>query len=337
MRQAIDLARSHQPHPNPRVGAVILRPDGSVRSSGAHRDVGMPHAERVAIAAGVEPGDTLVVTLEPCNHEGSTPPCTDAIIDTGIAKVVVGAVDPDERVSGAGIARLRDAGIDVDLGILAAEVEAMDRAYFHHRRTGRARATLKVASTLDGQVAAADGTSRWITSRAARTEVHRLRAEHDAVLVGIGTVVSDDPALDVRLDGYDGRQPLPVVLTGRRSIPDGARIARRDPLAIGGPSGADPESVVHALPEHGALSVLIEGGPTVSRAFLDAGVVDEIIWYVGARLAGGVGRPAIGGTFETIAGARTLDITDVARVGPDVRITATLSHDTEEDPCSRAS
>jgi diaminohydroxyphosphoribosylaminopyrimidine deaminase / 5-amino-6-(5-phosphoribosylamino)uracil reductase len=321
MRRAIDLASTAYPHPNPRVGAVILTPDGHVRSSGFHRSPGGHHAEVAAIAGGVEPGDTLVVTLEPCNHQGRTPPCTQAILDAGIERVVVGALDPDTRVRGQGVDRLREAGLEVHVGLLAPEVEAADPGYFHHRRTGRARVTLKLATTLDGQVAAADGSSRWITSPEARTDAHRLRSLSDAVLVGMGTVIADDPSLTVRLDDYDGPQPRAVVLAGTRTLPATSAIAGRDPIVYRSSATVDIDEVVRDLPLHGVLSVLVEGGPRVAAAFLEARLVDEVVWYVGAKLGGGVGIPAIAGTFTSVSDAITLSVTDVTMIGPDVRIT----------------
>ena len=327
MRHAIDLASGAYPHPNPRVGAVILTPDGHVRSTGFHRSPGGSHAEVAAIAGGVEPGDTLVVTLEPCNHEGRTPPCTRAILDAGIERVVVGALDPDARVSGRGVDRLRSAGLDVEVGLLVSEVEAADPGYFHHRRTGRARVTLKLATTLDGQVAAADGSSRWITSPEARADVHRLRSRSDAVLVGMGTVIADDPSLTVRLDDYDGPQPRAVILAGTRPLPASSIIAGRDPIVYASSAAVDLNDVVRDLPEHGVLSVLVEGGPRVAASFLDARLVDEVVWYVGAKLGGGVGVPAIDGTFASISDAIGLSVTDVTMIGPDVRITGHLEEE----------
>jgi diaminohydroxyphosphoribosylaminopyrimidine deaminase/5-amino-6-(5-phosphoribosylamino)uracil reductase len=271
----------------------------------------------------------MVVTLEPCDHDGTTPPCTDAIISSGIDRVVVGAVDPDPRVSGRGIARLRAAGVEVEVGVLANEVERADPAYFHHRRTGRARVTLKVASTLDGQVAALDGTSRWITSPESREDVHRLRAEHDAVLVGIGTVLADDPTLDVRTAGYDWPQPRPIVVARHRSLPSHSRIAGRDPIVLTDPDGVDPIAVLERLPHDGILGVMVEGGPTIARAFLDADAVDEIVVYLAGRIAGGVGLPAIAGDFSTLADNRPVTIDEVTRIGPDVRISARFT--TQED------
>ncbi len=324
MRRAIAATAGTYPHPNPRVGAVILDASGNVVSIGAHARKGEPHAEPLAIGGDTYHDHTMVVTLEPCNHVGSTPPCTEAIIAAGIRNVIVGVTDPDARVSGRGIDRLKEAGVSVSVGHLADEVEANDPSYFHHRRTGRALVTLKVASTLDGQTAAADGTSRWITGEEAREDVHRLRAAHDAVLVGSGTVIADDPELTVRLDGYRGPQPRPVVLAGRRELPKEARILERDPIVYHSSSVPDVEDVLTDLPRHGVLSVLVEAGPTIARAFVDAKAVDRLVWYVGGKLAGGTGYPAVAGVFDTIGSAIRISIEDVERLGNDLRITATV-------------
>src|SRR5690606_25984706 len=166
----------------------------------------------------------MVVTLEPCDHQGRTPPCTSAIVAAGIGRVVVGQEDPDPKVSGRGIERLRLSGIEVEVGVLAEEVESLDFGYFIERRQGRASFTLKQATTLDGQTAAADGTSQWITGADARDDAHRLRARHDAIMVGAGTLRRDDPHLDVRLDGYRGPQPVPVVVAGASVLPSEARL-----------------------------------------------------------------------------------------------------------------
>ena len=232
IREAISHASGTHPHPNPRVGAIVLDATGTVAGVGSHAGRGAPHAEVVALreAGDRAAGGTLVVTLEPCDHEGVTPPCTGAVIGAGVARVVVGAVDPDRRVSGRGIERLRAAGIDVVAGVGAGLVEAADPGYFHQRRTGRPRVTLKWAATLDGQAAAADGSARWISSPESRADGHLLRAESDAVMVGAGTVIADDPDLTVRLDGYRGPQPRPVVIAGHRALPPRARLMGRDPI-----------------------------------------------------------------------------------------------------------
>ncbi|MGH8875215.1 MAG: bifunctional diaminohydroxyphosphoribosylaminopyrimidine deaminase/5-amino-6-(5-phosphoribosylamino)uracil reductase RibD, partial [Acidimicrobiia bacterium] len=228
MRRAIDLARPNRTHPNPRVGAVVVAPDGTVVGEGAHPGAGLPHAEALALAAAGDAaaGATLYVTLEPCGHHGRTPPCTETVVASGVRRVVVGVTDPDPRVAGAGLARLRATGLEVTVGVLEAEVEALDPAYFHHRRTGLPLVTLKAAITLDGQAAAQDGTSQWITGPEARADAHRLRAEADALMVGAGTLRVDDPLLTVRLDGYEGPQPVPVVVAGRRPLPASARALR---------------------------------------------------------------------------------------------------------------
>ncbi|MGA7269664.1 MAG: bifunctional diaminohydroxyphosphoribosylaminopyrimidine deaminase/5-amino-6-(5-phosphoribosylamino)uracil reductase RibD, partial [Acidimicrobiia bacterium] len=229
MRRAIALGAAHKPHPNPRVGAVILGPGGEVLAEAGHRGPGHPHAEQAAIdqlGGRVPQGATLVVSLEPCNHHARTPPCTEAVIAAGFGRMVIGAIDPDERVSGAGLARIRAAGIETEQGLLADAVERSDPAYFHHRRTGRARITAKTATTIDGQIAARDGTSQWITSAEARADAHRLRAESDAVMIGAGTLRMDDPGLDVRIPGFEGPQPVAVVVAGAGDLPLERRIWR---------------------------------------------------------------------------------------------------------------
>jgi diaminohydroxyphosphoribosylaminopyrimidine deaminase/5-amino-6-(5-phosphoribosylamino)uracil reductase len=330
MREAIALTRSTHPHPNPRVAAIILTPEGEVVASGTHERPGGPHAERLAIADGDYTGHTMVVTLEPCNHTGLTPPCTEAIIDSGIDRVVVGAHDPDPRVAGQGIAALRNAGIDVITDVASDLVELNDPGYFHHRRTGRAFVTLKLAATLDGQVGAADGTSQWITGTQAREDAHRLRGQHDAVMVGGGTALADDPSLTVRLDAWSGPQPRPVVVVGRRPLPTDLKLLGRDPIIYSDANGVDLSAMAADLPEHGILSVLVEGGPTLAGQLLEADVVDQIVWYVGGTLGAGVGIPAIRGTFKTLAEAVPIDIQSIELLGPDVKIVASVRRKGQE-------
>ncbi len=340
MREAISLAAATRPHPNPRVGALVLDAEGRLVGRGAHTGPGSPHAEVLALeeAGDRAAGGTLVVSLEPCDHTGRTPPCTEAVLASGVARVLVGVEDPDPRVAGRGIARLRSAGMEVRTGIAAAEVEALDPGYFHHRRTGRPQVTLKMALTLDGWAAAADGTSQWITSEEARADGHRLRAATDAVMVGAGTVLADDPALTVRLPEYSGGQPRAVVVAGRRSLPPQARIWGRRPLVlvagpaeypgevvvVPGPDGVDLAAGLAALGERGLLDVLVEGGPTLAGSLLKAGLVDRGVFYLGAQLGGGVGTPALRGGFATLADSRWVRIESMAPVGPDVRIEFTL-------------
>jgi diaminohydroxyphosphoribosylaminopyrimidine deaminase/5-amino-6-(5-phosphoribosylamino)uracil reductase len=344
MQRAIGLTEATRPHPNPRVGAVVLSPAGQVVAERAHLAAGTPHAEAAALAdAGSQAaGSTLVVTLEPCSHYGRTPPCVDAIVDAGVSRVVVGAVDPDPRVAGKGIERIRAAGIEVVVGVEDEAVRRNDPAYFHHRSTGRPLVTLKIAMTLDGQSAAADRTSQWITGPAARRDAHELRSENDAVLVGNGTVLADDPRLDVRLDGYSGPQPRPVVVSGRRAVPSTAKLFERNPIVFAsdavaasqtdgvdvivlpGGDGVDLSGVVAHLGNEGLLSVLVEGGPRIAGGALRSGIVDRIVLYFGAKLAVGVGLPAIAGTLETISDAHDVSITKITRLGSDVRIDATI-------------
>lgn len=227
MREAIRLARLGRwvAHPNPAVGAVVVK-EGRIVGRGFHRGPGTPHAEREALAQAGEAarGADLYVTLEPCVHTGRTPPCTDAVVAAGVRQVFVGTLDPDEKVSGRGVELLRQRGVEVKVGVAREEAEAVDLEYFHHRSTGRPFVRYKVAATLDGFVAAADGTSRWITSEEARKDAHLYRARADAIAVGAGTVAADDPALTCRFEEFSGPQPARVVfdtvgrLTGAEKV-----------------------------------------------------------------------------------------------------------------------
>jgi len=334
MQQAMMIAATAHPHPNPRVGAVVLAGGHNV-GSGFHTAPGSDHAEVGALAAAgaAASGSTMVVTLEPCSHTGLTPPCTDALIEAGIARVVVGALDPDPRVSGRGVARLREAGIDVEVFEDGA-AEAVDPGYFHHRRTGRPRVTLKSALTLDGQTAAADGSARWITSDEARRDGHRLRAEADAILVGAGTVRADDPALNVRLEGYTGQQPRPVIVAGGQELPSGAALWASDPIVLA-PAGStaqgnvvvagtgDRVDLAAGLDELGALGIvdlLVEGGATLAASLLHDGLVDRAVFYLAAAVAGGTGKGVFEAAFATITDLRPVTITGITRVGPDLRL-----------------
>jgi diaminohydroxyphosphoribosylaminopyrimidine deaminase/5-amino-6-(5-phosphoribosylamino)uracil reductase len=338
MRRAISLAAPESTHPNPRVGAIVIDPSGEVVGEGAHTGVGSPHAEVVALerARDKARGSTMYVTLEPCSHHGVTPPCIDSIVASGVATVVVGAMDPDVRVSGSGISGLRAAGVEVVTDVLAAEAEAVDPAYFHHRRTGLPRVTLKLAMTLDGAVAAADGTSKWITSEPARADGHHLRASMDAVVIGAGTLRLDDPLLTARLGDPVVSQPVPVVVAGGDPLPEGSRIWTRAPLVISAghidlPGGElivvsgeggrpDPELSARALAERGLLDLLLEGGPTLAGAWWRAGLVGRGVVYVAGRVGGGAGRAPLGGVFGTMAESRVVTVRDIQMVGPDIRI-----------------
>lgn len=338
MAAAIAAAGDHFPHPNPRVGAVVVSPDGEVAGRGGHRGPGTPHAEVLALAeAGMlAHGGTLYVTLEPCAHQGRTPPCTDAIVAAGIARVVAAVEDPDVQVAGRGFAALRAAGIEVVTGVGSEDARDLDPGYFHQRSTGRPLVTLKAAMTLDGQVAAADGTSRWITSPEARRDGHHLRAAADAVMVGAGTLLADDPELTVRLDGYTGRQPLPVAVAGARPLPRERRIFERTAIVFSPGALEVPAEVVVApnsdgsrvdlammleiLGRRGVIDLLVEGGPALAAALWHQGLVDRGIFYIAAALAGGAGRGVFEGELATISDLHQVVITGVQRVGPDVRI-----------------
>ncbi len=340
MRRAIALGAAHHPHPNPRVGAVILGPGGEVLAEASHRGPGQPHAEQAALdqlGGRVPEGSTLVVSLEPCNHHARTPPCTDAVIGAGFARVVVGSLDPDQRVSGRGIERIKAAGIETEQGLLSEAVERSDPAYFHHRRAGRARLTVKTATTIDGQTAALDGSSRWITSPEARADAHLLRAESDAVMIGAGTLRLDNPRLDVRMPGFDGPQPVAVVVAGAGDLPPDQRIwGRADTLVLAtrpidvaaevvvvgaDDSGRpDPVAVAVALGERGLLAVLVEGGSRLLASLWKRDVVDAGVSYLGAMVAGGAGTPVFAGSWETLPDATRIVITEVRTVGTDVRV-----------------
>ncbi len=300
--------------PNPWVGAVVVDARGAVVASGATEAPGGRHAEIVALdAAGAAArGATLYVTLEPCSHTGRTPPCVGRVLASGVARVVAALEDPDPRVSGRGLAALRAAGVEVEVGCLAEAVAAELAPYLHHRSTGRAYVVVKWAATLDGRTAAPDGSSRWITSSAARADAHRLRADSDAVLVGAGTVRADDPRLTVRLGRFD-RQPLRVVL-GKAP-----RTARVHPcLELSGPFTA----VLEELGERGVLQVLVEGGATVIHGLLAAGLVDRVVAYVAPALMGGDdGAPVLKGpgapSMDGLARGRFVSVTPL---GEDLRV-----------------
>jgi diaminohydroxyphosphoribosylaminopyrimidine deaminase/5-amino-6-(5-phosphoribosylamino)uracil reductase len=339
MRRAFELAlQGPHTHPNPRVGSVVVDDSGVVVGEGWHRGPGTPHAEVDALSHAGEAarGATVYVTLEPCSHQGRTPPCADALIEAGVARVIAATVDPDTLVSGTGIEKLRSAGIEVEVGVLEDEARQIDPAYFHHRELAMPLVTIKWAMTLDGSVAAADGTSRWITGEEARADAHRLRSTVDAVVVGAGTIRDDDPTLDVRLDGFEGAQPRPVIIAGRTPLPDHARIWDRDPIVVSStsrelPKGdllqvpgeeylPDPVATCRALADRGLLHLLLEGGPTVARAWWDGGVVSNGLVYVGARLGVGTGRSPFAGSFPTITSAMDVEFAGTRNVGEDVVI-----------------
>ena len=347
MRRALRLSRRAlgTTSPNPPVGAVVLDRSGAVVGEGWTRPPGGPHAEVVALQDAGEraAGGTAVVTLEPCRHTGRTGPCTQALLEAGVARVVVACADPTAD-AGGGARVLRDAGVQVLTGVLEREAARGPlEAWLASRHLGRPHVTWKYAATLDGRSAAADGTSRWITSEKARQDVHRLRGEVDAVVAGVGTVLADDPQLDVRPDLRTpaGHQPLRVVVDTRARTPLTAKVlaGERPALVATGPLLEEPgyPSTVQlpldddhldlaALLEHlqescGVVSVLLEGGPTLAGAFVAQGLVDRVVGYVAPALLGD-GPHALGPAGAgTINDAHRLRLDEVTRVGEDVRLT----------------
>lgn len=325
MRRA--LAASLEAHgrtsPNPAVGCVVLDAGGRVAGVGATAPPGGPHAERAALARAGERarGGTAVVTLEPCAHHGRTPPCVDALLEAGIARVHAAVADPNPLAAG-GLERLRAAGVEATAGLLADEVARGPlRGWLHRTRTGRPHVTWKVATTLDGRVAAADGTSRWITGAGARAEVHDLRRRTDAIVAGTGTVLADDPALTARRpDGtLHEHQPLRVVV-GHRDVPPGARLTGGD--AVLHLRTRDPGEVIDVLTGRDVVDVLLEGGPTLAGAFVAAGLVDRVLLHLAPALLG-AGPHALGDAgVGTIADIVRLHVDEVRRTGADVVVDA---------------
>ena len=292
MGRAIDVAHTARlrARPNPWVGAVLVCADGR-EFDGATSEPGGPHAEIVAMdaarAAGAElSGAVLFTTLEPCSHHGRTGPCADAVVAAGVSRVVIGIEDPDTKVAGQGIARLRDAGVEVAVGTLGSEVSEQLAPYLHHRRTGRPWVVLKMATTLDGRTVAPRG-DRWITGEPARTRVHELRAESDAILVGSGTVRADDPELTVR--HVDGPSPRRIVLSRTGSIDAAARV-RPCEVWTGGIA-----ELLDSLGSDGVLQLMVEGGPTVAAAFHGAGLVNRYVFHVAPVISGEADAPGVFG------------------------------------------
>lgn len=323
MRRALELAANGPlTGGNPRVGCVLLDADGHIVAEGWHRGAGTPHAEVDALSKVSDAtGLTAVVTLEPCNHTGRTGPCAEALIAAGIARVIYALDDPGET-EGGGAERLRAAGVEVTGGVLAEEAEAFLHDWLTATRRRTPFVTVKWGASLDGRAAAADGTSQWITGTAARQRVHEQRAQSDAILVGTGTVLADDPSLTARGDGGEllAEQPLPVVI-GERAIPGTAKLWDH-PRGVLESGSRDLPTVLTWLFEQGIRRVFVEGGPTLASAFIAAGLVDEYLVYLAPKLIGGpmlaVGDIGVG----TIADARPLTITDIERLDDDLLITA---------------
>jgi diaminohydroxyphosphoribosylaminopyrimidine deaminase / 5-amino-6-(5-phosphoribosylamino)uracil reductase len=330
MRRALALAASPGVPlgPNPRVGCVIIDDSGTEVAESHHRGAGTVHAEAAALreAGDAARGATAVVTLEPCNHTGRTGPCAEALIGAGVRRVVFAQPDTN-AVAAGGAEALRAAGVEVESGLLLEEARHLNRAWTFAVEHGRPFVTWKFATTLDGRSAAADGTSRWVSSRAARLDTHRLRAQCDTILVGTNTVEVDDPELTVRdeVDEPLPRQPLRAVM-GLREVAADRRVLndRAETICL---QTRDPRTALGTLFARDCQHVFLEGGPTLAAAFLDAGLVDEVVAYVAPMLLG-AGAPAVAELgIGTITDARHLDVTDVTVVGAgrdtNVRLTMT--------------
>ncbi|KUK12985.1 MAG: Riboflavin biosynthesis protein RibD [Moorella sp. 60_41] len=356
MRRALELARKGlgRTSPNPAVGAVVVR-DGEIVGEGYHERAGTPHAEAHALreARDRARGSTLYVTLEPCCHHGKTPPCTEAIIGAGIKKVVAAMVDPNPKVAGRGLRRLQEAGVEVEVGLLEKEARRLNEAFIKYITTGLPWVTLKMALTLDGKIATRTGAARWITCEESRRRVHELRNTYDAVLVGIGTVLADDPQLTARLPG--GRDPVRVILDSRLRLPLDARLVnvksgaptvvatteeapreRREELVRAGievmtlPAEEGRVSwpaLLEGLARRRIISVLIEGGAEVNGSALAHGVVDRVIAFIAPKLFGGREAPgAVGGLgVARPEEAWKLEEVEVEPSGEDIMVTGLIS------------
>lgn len=336
--------------PNPAVGCVLTK-DNTILARGWTQPGGRPHAEAHALlqAGDTAKGATAYVTLEPCSHYGKTPPCSDALIEAGIARVVVGPTDPDPRVSGSGLTKLKDAGIQVDSvqGDLMRAAEDVNQGFFLRVTENRPMVTLKLATTLDGRLAAHTGNSQWITGEEARNDVHRVRAEHDAILVGARTAILDNPSLTVRTGGMEEASPLRVVMDSHLRLPLTHKIvttAQAHPTVIFASPAADPHRVkafkdtgvdvelvtlsgssvsplhvVTALAERGITRLMIEGGGRLAASFLAAGLVDRVLWYRAPKIIGGDGVSALAALgLDTMAQAYTLDPLSRRALGQDI-------------------
>jgi diaminohydroxyphosphoribosylaminopyrimidine deaminase/5-amino-6-(5-phosphoribosylamino)uracil reductase len=331
--------------PNPAVGAVLVK-NGRVVARGHHSRAGGPHAEVVALrAAGPRArGADLYTTLEPCDHYGRTPPCSVAVLEAGVRRVFVGSRDPNPLVNGKGIARLRRGGAEVVSGVLEAECDALNAPWFRYITAGRPWVTLKAAVTLDGKLATRTGDARWVTGPEARARVHQLRDRVDAVLVGSGTALADDPLLTTRLPGGRGRDPLRVVLDSDLDLPPRLRLLRPDSSAKTlvahasartrrtapgvellrcrrGPDGVDLADLLAQLAARGVTHLLVEGGAAVHGAFLRAGLVDRVLVFVAPKIAGGDGISWVAGEGPArMADALALEDVEIERVGDDVLV-----------------
>lgn len=349
MKMAIALAKETlgQTTPNPVVGAVVVK-NGRILGIGAHLKAGEPHAEVHAIQMAGEnaQGATIYVTLEPCSHFGKTPPCADLIIKSGIKRVVVASVDPNPKVAGQGIKKLQDAGIEVEVGLLKEKADELNEVFFHYIQSKTPYVTLKSAISLDGKIATVTGESKWITGEEARLDVHRYRHQHDAILVGINTVLKDDPSLTTRLSG-DGKNPIRVILDTHLRTPLTSKVVT-DNLAetwivVGNNVDANKQAeftkrsikviqlqqekieimpLLKTLGELGVTSLFVEGGASINGSFLKEKAVQQIITYIAPKLIGGSDTPtSFGGSgVQSLSDALQVNIQSVEKIGDDIKI-----------------
>ena len=346
MSRALELARQadYRTSPNPMVGAVVLDGDGQLAGEGYHQQAGRPHAEQVALEAAGERarGGTVYVTLEPCTHAHRNPSCAQALIDCGVRRVVIAIEDPDERVRGSGIKALKEAGVETIVDVEGEGARSLNEFYVKHRLTGMPFVSAKFAMSLDGKIATTSGESRWITGVEARAEGHRLRHQHDAILVGVDTVIADDPELTTRLEGAEGgRQPLRVILDSQLRTPRAANVVGPNTLIATTQEGelgeaetmqfsATPEGRVELAPlleelgRRGVLSLLVEGGSEVHASFFNEGLVDKVHAFVAPMVIGGRTAPGpVGGPgIEALEQAILLRELATTRLGRDLMITA---------------
>ena len=354
MQLALDLAASAKgnTNPNPLVGAVIVK-DGVIIGTGLHRKAGEPHAEVHAFRMAGEQaeGATLYVTLEPCSHFGKTPPCANLVKESKVARVVVAMQDPNPSVAGRGINLLRDAGIEVEVGLLEREARKLNERFIHNMLTERPFVVSKFAMTLDGKIAAHNGHSQWITSEAARKDVHEIRHEVDGILVGVNTVLKDNPKLTTRLENGVGRNPIRVVLDSALKTPLDAHVvntteartvivtsldaSQEKGMALEkqgvvilrvakNEDGLDLQAALQALYQFGITHLLVEGGGAVNASFLRSRLIDQFIVYMAPKVLGGANSitPFTGEDVDSIDLAAQLEFAEVVQIGPDLRIIA---------------
>ncbi len=349
MRLAIELAASTngQTSPNPLVGAVVVK-DNQIVGMGAHLKAGEAHAEVHAInMAGEKAKDaTIYVTLEPCSHYGRTPPCADLLIKSEVKRVVIASTDPNPLVAGKGIEKLRKAGIEVDVGLLRGEAEKLNEVFFHYIATGMPYVTLKSATSLDGKIATISGESKWITSEESRLDVHKYRHQHDGILVGVNTIIKDDPELTTRLP-LGGKNPIRIILDTNLRTPIDAKIVNDNKAPtwiIIGQNVADDKiiaikerhaeviqlpsdalnilDVLKELGEKGITSLFVEGGSQINGSFIKAKAINQVLTYIAPKIIGGALAPtSIGGEgFEKMSDVLALQIKSVETIGPDIKI-----------------